>query len=397
MRLHSLVWIASFGIGVGRLAAQDATASAYNDQRSPGASAESEAAPTPPKARASGMPALQPGSLLALLPPAGTLAAVSGENSGAEAVQAVTLALRHKGYRVLSPQQVSARLTGHAPDACRDAATCDPELALATLGADAVVSIAVWQRSSAARQVVVHVRRVRGFGQAEVAVGEAGLRAATTEALLAALDDSQLTHEVAIRIESQPSGANVHVDQTLATRTPANLSLLPGNHLLSVEAAGYVTRAQYIEVPNQPSKAVLYRVQLTAADADAREAPAPSVEPQLAALALQPTTAVAAHADSAVSESSPWNYVVGVVLISVAVPLLANVVYTASTHGDCVGAIDAQNHCAERVTLGPMFYASLGVGSAALLGGVGVLVLQPIKNNPGSKPEGALLQWHRAF
>jgi hypothetical protein len=44
-----------------------------------------------------------------------------------------------------------------------------------------------------------------------------------------------------------------------------------------------------------------------------------------------------------------------------------------------------------------MFYASLGVGSAALLGGVGVLVLQPIKNNPGSKPDGALLQWHRAF
>jgi hypothetical protein len=345
------------------------------------------------------MPALQPGSLFALLPPAGTLAAVSGANSGAEAVQAVTLALRHKSYRVLSPQQVSARLTGHAPDACRDAATCDPELALATLGADAVVSLAVWQRSSAARQVVVHVRRVRGFGQAEVAVGEAGLRAATTEALLAALDDSQLTHEVVVRIESQPSGANVHVDQTLATRTPANLSLLPGNHLLSVEAAGYVTRAQYIEVPDQPSKLVLYSVQLTAADADKREAPAPSVEPQLAALVLQPALPAPAHDDSAASasSSSPWNYVLGIVLISAAVPLLANVVYTASTHGDCVGAVDAQNHCAERVTLGPMFYASLGVGSAALLGGVGVLVLQPIKNNPGSKPDGALLQWHRAF
>ncbi|HEY2735639.1 MAG TPA: hypothetical protein VGI70_16695, partial [Polyangiales bacterium] len=61
------------------------------------------------------MAALRPGSLLALLPPAGSPAADSSADS---AVQEVSSALRKKGYRVLSPAQVSARLTGHAPDAC---------------------------------------------------------------------------------------------------------------------------------------------------------------------------------------------------------------------------------------------------------------------------------------
>jgi hypothetical protein len=394
MRLHALAWLSAFWLAVPRLAAQDVAATPPPSA----AHRDADNATTPTKAPAPGMTALRSGSLLALLPPAGTLAANSGEKSGAEAVHAITAALRRKGYRVLSPAQVSARLTGHAPDACRNPATCDPELALATLGADAVVSVAVWQRSSAARQVVVHVRRARGFGQAEVAVGEAGLRAATTDALLAALQDSQFTHEVSVRIESTPSGANVHVDQTLATRTPATVSLLPGNHLLSVEAAGYVTRAQYIEVPEQASQPVLYRMQLAAAYADAPE-PIAAPLPASAPLALQETTPGQPRDQAAASGPVPstWNYVVAIALIGVAVPLLANAIYSASTHGDCVGAIDANNLCAERVSLGPAFYASLGIGSAALLGGGAFLVFQPISSSPGAKPDGAQLQWHTAF
>jgi hypothetical protein len=394
MRLHALAWSTWVWLAVAPLAAQDIASSAQPSSSARGAADDAAKAMAP----AESMPALRSGSLLALLPPAGTLAADGGKNSSAEVVAAVTAALHHKGYRVLSPAQVSARLTGHAPDACRNPATCDPELALATLGADAVVSMAVWQRSNSARQVVVHVRRVRGFGQAEVAVGDAGLRAATSDALLAALQDSQVTHEVAVRIESTPSGANVHVDQTLATRTPASLSLLPGNHLLSVEAAGYVTRAQYIEVPEQAAQPVLYRMQLAAAYPDAPE-PAPAAPAAGAPLVLQEPMPSQPHDQPTASgrEPSAWNYVVAIVLIGAAVPLFANVIYTASTHGDCVGAIDANNNCAERVSFGPAFYASLGIGTAALLGGGAFLVFQPISSSSGAKPDGALLQWHKAF
>jgi hypothetical protein len=332
------------------------------------------------------------------LPPAGTPAADSGAGS---AVQEVSIALRKKGYRVLSPAQVSARLTGHAPDACRNAATCDLELALATLGADAVVSIAIWQRGGASTEVVVHVRRVGGFGQSEVTVSGAGLRAAAHRALLGALDDSQRTHEILVRIESEPSGATAHVDQTLSAQTPANVSLLPGNHLLSVEAPGYVTLAQYIDVPDHSDSPVLYRLQLTAANAQAHdELAAPAIAPPESST----TTLTFAEAEPLHDQPAPtartssvWNYVIAAALLGTAAPLIANAIYAGGTRGDCVGAIDARNRCGQRVTLGPAFYASIAVGGAALVGGVGFLVFQPVTSARSSRPDGALLQWHQPF
>src|SRR6185436_14127139 len=122
------------------------------------------------------------------------------------------------GFRVLAPAQVRSQLASHALEGCKDPTTCDPALALATLRADAVISVAIWQRPSAPAQLVVHVRRQLGYGQAEVDVRNASgkdLRASAVEALQAALDDSQQTHEITVLIESQPIGATVHVDQAL--------------------------------------------------------------------------------------------------------------------------------------------------------------------------------------
>jgi hypothetical protein len=340
------------------------------------------------------LPALPVGSLVALLPPAGTPAALNDTANADEAVQTITAALRGKGYRVLAPAQVSAALSGHTPDGCRDAATCDPQLALATLEADAVVSIAVWQRPGWPSQVAVHVRRTQGYGQAEVAVESSGLGAAASSALLAALDDSRRTHEVVVRIESQPSNAHLRVDQTLSARTPARILLLPGNHVLSVEASGYVTAAQYLDVPEQSKEPILVRMQLQRAirrddyaGNEAREA-----QPSL----VSPPNYTAAH-DHAGAEPSVWNYLVAATLFGVAVPLFTNVIHAAATRGDCVGEIDPRNRCAERVVLGPAFFASLGLASAAVLGGTTFLIVRPLTNGSSSEPRGALVQLQRAF
>jgi hypothetical protein len=334
------------------------------------------------------LPALQVGSLVALLPPAGTQAAVGSDATSDEAVHAVTEALRAKGYRVLSPAEVSAQLSGHTPDGCRNAATCDPQLALATLEADAVVSIAVWQRPNSPTQVAIHVRRERGYGRAEIAVGSDGLSAATTKALRLALDDSRRTHEVVVRIDSQPAGAQLRVDQTLSAHTPARVLLLPGNHVLSIEAPGYVTSAQYLDVPEKPNGPLVVNMQLSRAEV---------VGPRGAVAVAGVAGGGADQHDRAETEPSVWNYVIAAALFGTAVPLLTNAIYTASTRGDCVGEIDASNRCAERVVLGPAFYASVALASVALLGGTSFLLVRPLTSGATAAPRGAMLQWRRAF
>jgi hypothetical protein len=364
---------------------------------SAGAAAQS---PAPTQGALPVLPALEVGSLVALLPPAGTQAtqatqaAVNGDNTSQEAVQTVTDALRDKGYRVLAPAQVSAQLSGHTPDGCRDAATCDPQLALATLEANAVVSIAVWQRTGLPSQVAIHVRRERSYGRAEIAVGSDGLRVATSKALSLALDDSRRTHEVVVRIESQPAGAKLRIDQTLSARTPARVLLLPGNHLVSVEAPGYVTSAQYLDVPEQPKGPLLVSMQLSRAEI-AGPPGALAVSEVAAGRADPRDQRDQQYRDE--SEPSVWNYAIAVALFGTAVPLLTNAIYTATTRGDCVGEIDALNRCAERVVLGPAFYASVALASVAILAGTSFLIVRPLTSDATAAPRGAMLQWRRAF
>ena len=329
----------------------------------------------------SALPALPTGSLVALLPP--TNAPDTDGASNGEALQTLTEWLRGKGYRVMQPEQVSAVLIAHMPDGCSNPGTCDPRLALASLEADAVVSLAIWRRPESGSQVAIHVRRSRGYGQSELPVGEAGVQATALTALQVALDDSRLPHEVIVRVDTQPLGAKLRVDQTIFATTPARLLLLPGNHLLSVEAPGYVSRAQYFDVPEGARAPVSVSLQLSKVAGSGAALPA--------------TAAVAAPADHAQVEVSPWNNVIALALFGAAVPLLANVVYSAATRGDCVGEIDARNRCAERVALGAGFYTSAALAGAAVLGGASFLILQPLGSDSAPQLQGASLQWRRRF
>jgi hypothetical protein len=346
-------------------------------------------------------------SSFALLP---AMAAAGGGADPSEAVKAISEKLRARGYKVLSPQQVKSKLASHTPDGCSNPATCDPALALATLRTDAAVSTAVWQRPHAPMQVVVHVRRAHSYGQAEVNVNgkrASDLRVAAAAALSQALEDSEHTHELAVIIESTPSNASVHVDQTLSGRTPARLALLPGSHLISVEAPGYVTRAQYLDLSESSPKETKLSLQLSAASTaqaaaapepveEADEAPAPEAQPHVQLNSAQMVPEGPFPVDSSPSQASPLNYVFASVLYGIALPLLANAIYAAATNGDCVGGVDARGACAERVKLGPIFAVSAGLGGAALLGGTAFLVFQPITE--GSKgAAGAMLSMRSTF
>lgn len=371
------------------------------------ASAAAEPAKPKPGQGGKALPPLQAGSVFAFLPTPTRKQA--GAVKSDDAVRAIADYLRSHGFKVLPAGQVRSKLASHALEGCTNPTTCDPALALATLRADAVVSTAVWQRPSGPRQLVVHVRRQQGYGQSEVNLPGAtpkAMRSTAVKALREALEDSQRTHEINVLIESLPMGATVHVDQTLTGTTPAHFALLPGSHLVSVEASGFITSAQYLELPEHGMSETRLSLKLSKADNEpaadtstpgaaappGAQPAAPAIELAMAESEFSLRPAPAPPRD----ESSRTNYVVAAVLFGIAAPLVANAVFGAATNGKCVGQRDNRGNCSERVGIGPYFYLSAGLGGLAALGGSAFLILQPLRT-PHDALAGAQLQLTQQF
>jgi hypothetical protein len=237
------------------------------------------------------------------------------------------------------------------------------------------------------------------------------LKAAAVKALQAALEDSQQTHEISVLIESLPMGATVRVDQTLTGSTPVRFALLPGSHLVSVEAPGFVTRAQYLELPERGMTDTKLSLKLNKAEADsdhdneADAASKPAAAKPKPAVALAPAPPKPEEKVEAVptrpqptprDRPSTTNYVLAGVLFAIAAPLIANAVYGLATKGACVGEVDMNSRCSDRVTLGPYFYLSAGLGGLALLGGTTFLIVQPLETTDYAV-DGAQLQVTQRF
>jgi hypothetical protein len=393
-------WLCVFGLFTGSASADGAPVAAPADKR------PTTAKPLPP---------LGAGSVFAFLPSAGTQSTHKGGTKPDEAVKAISEHLKSHGFKVLPAHQVRSQLASHALEGCKDPTTCDPALALATLRADAVISTAIWQRPSAPAQLVVHVRRQLGYGQAEVDVRSATgkeLKAAAVKALQAALEDSQQTHEISVLIESLPMGATVRVDQTLTGSTPARFALLPGSHLVSVEAPGFVTRAQYLELPERGMTETKLSLKLNKAEADddhgdrdneavaatkpAKPKPAVALTPAAPKPVEKVEPVPTRPQPTPRDRPSTTNYVLAGVLFAIAAPLIANAVYGLATKGACVGEIDMNSRCSDRVTLGPYFYLSAGLGGLALLGGTTFLIVQPLETTDYAV-DGAQLQLTQRF
>ncbi len=329
--------------------------------------------------RADAFRALPSGSRVALLPTTQAPALSLPNAQREEATRALISALRKRGYDVVPTEQVNATLDKRAPDGCRDAVTCDPELALQTLQSDAVISLALWQHTGAEPRVLVYVRRKQSYGQAELVVDKTGIASTATRALEQALADTERRHDVRVRIESEPAEATVRVDQSPVGPSPATLDLAPGNHLVTIETPGYVTATRFIEVPTQSEAPVVHKIVLerTLAAPQAN----PQANPQLTAAYTTGDTAASSAQRDIVRPNRPANYVLAAVLGAVAIPLLANAIYTGAHSGTCEGNRDPEGRCSKRAALGLNFWTSLVLGSAALSGGGVVLVVQPLRSH----------------
>ena len=177
----------------------------------------------------------------------------------------------------------------------------------------------------------------------------------------------------------------MRIDQAQSGRTPLDVELSAGQHLIAVESAGYITDAHYIEVPTHTDKPIVHRIVLARGNADA------------ASTTVAADSAVTASDTPTHDDGSTTNYIVAGVLGAIAIPLLVNAIYGLAKNGDCTDGTDASGNCENRAELGPLFWTSLGLGSAAALGSAAVLVFEPFSSDEDAAPEGASVSWKQTF
>lgn len=325
------------------------------------AAAQEPAAPQQPLPR---------GSRVAVLPLRGE-GGSSAQRNTAEA--AVVRAYGDIGYDVASPARVAQKLPGsHPARAClQPRSRCPYPALLDVLDVDAVVIGALWGREGDSFQAVVRVVRADGAeGSAQQAVKPSRLSRGMQAVAAAALAHTEQPAQVPVRIETHPQGAMVTIDRRYKAAAPAALQLSPGQHLVMVSHPGYLTRSDFVRVPETPEdEAFVHEVTLQRDDAQHEPESGTGVSAAPPASSSRPRLQT--------TRPSPWNYVAAGALAAVAAPLLFHGLYTAATVGDCVDH-DALRNCREEVTFGPKAGLSLGVGAAAALGSAYFFVFTPI-------------------
>jgi hypothetical protein len=238
----------------------------------------------------------------------------------------------------------SEGVTVHDADAC-DPLACVAEQARA-LGAQVALSVRVEPAAARASVTLLTPSGTRGAASRVVERGDvaAALRDAYRGAELAL----ELGDDGLLRVATTPEGALVWIDGRVAGAGPLARRVKPGPHAISVSQDGFATRAMRVEVAR--GAATDLRVRLARS--------APSSRP-------------------AQRERSALNYLLGGALLLGAVPMLASSLSTLALNGECAVKRDASGRCAEVVHFGAISGVLLGAGSAALVGGVYLLVAAP--------------------
>ncbi|MEY4578707.1 MAG: hypothetical protein RL701_3410, partial [Pseudomonadota bacterium] len=166
-------------------------------------------------------------------------------------------------------------------------------------------------------------------------------------------------------------------------------------HLVSIEAPGYVTHAQYVELEAGSGDSHI-NLTLDPAGLDGTDPASVAAESKAGLESAAPFEAQPTPAAPREKRSSVLNYVVAAALFGVAVPFAANAIYGAATRNNCIGKLDADGRCGERVTLGPWFFASVGASAVAIAGGTTFLIVQPISGERSSV-QGAQLRAIQRF
>lgn len=307
----------------------------------------------------------------AMLPP-GTPAA--GQQAPAEAQQAaidaVTRALTADQITVIGTPDAQRRMVGEPFAEC-NALDCGAQVAR-SLGVDFVVLVTLWAPRGEPTSVVVTL-----IGANDSAAGDAPIDGDVVAATLRALTTAQQRWQAAqmgfLEVRSNPPGAAVEIDGRLVGQTPIRHLAMAGLRSVRIHLEGYEPVEERVRV--EPTREHPVEVTLTQA-----------TEPPPVAV---PETRTEPH----------WaNWLVGGALVAGGIAALVSPIHTLARLGECVesGGLEP-GWCRSEVTFGVQSGVLLGVGAAALIGGIVFLAAQPFQITTVVTPDSAALQLSGTF
>lgn len=289
----------------------------------------------------------------------------------ANAVDAVVQALVGDGITVMSSDDAQRRMTGETFAACNEL-ECGSSV-VASLGVEFVVLVTVWAPRGSPTSVVVTL-----IGANDSAAGDAPVQgddvvAAALAALTTARQRWQTSQMGYLVVSTVPEGADVEVDGRLLGQAPMRRLVQAGERRVRVHLQGYRAVEQTVRV--EPTGE--HPLELTLAEETDAEPPPPQgsyTQPHFA------------------------NYLIGGALIAAGVAALIQPFYTLALEGQCWDARDLDpGWCRSRVQFGPAGGVLLGVGGAAILGGIIFMAVQPITMTTTVTADSAMLHVFGTF
>jgi type IV pilus biogenesis protein CpaD/CtpE len=309
-------------------------------------------------------------SLLALLTPA--LAAAQGQtcvllpppdgstapaDAHARVASTITEELRTHGLVVMASTDARLRMTGQPMEEC-SAIDCAPDVNRFLGTTFAVLTELTWLRGRPTMINVVIIGLDGGASAGGQAVIERGgdLGAATRAAFQTAWDRWQADAQGQLVIDTSPEGAFVEIDGTSVGRSPIRHLVATGVHTVRVTLEGYETATRDVTIDRHEERALSFALEAaSAAPPDVTTAPVP---------------------EERFEDRPHWaNWAIGGGALALAVGLAITPIWTAASAGE---VMDHGAAGTDTVTFGPTSAALAILSGACLIGGVVVLIVQPI-------------------
>lgn len=155
--------------------------------------------------------------------------------------------VRERAQAVLAADGYTAAL---GPASCADADCAAP--LLDNNAADFALAIALWGHDAVCERIAITLIDNRaGTHSAEVPVTDTGVPAAMENAIRQAIEAAR-SGASTLRVEGNPPGATITLDRIPWGAMPHEDSVLRGEHSISVSADGYVTQRRDFTLTDQP-------------------------------------------------------------------------------------------------------------------------------------------------
>jgi hypothetical protein len=302
-----------------------------------------------------------------MLPPPATQAPPTAR----EQIQgAVAEALRSRGVVVLATRDAQMRMTGQPMHDCA-AIDCADEVNRYLGTAFAVLTEIAWAGGRVTMINIAIIGLEDGEsvgGQAEVTGGDAA--GAARAAFQAAWDRWEASQQGYVSVTTTPEGAFIDLDGQSIGRAPVRRLARAGAHTIRATLEGYEPATRDITIDRHEERALEIALDPEGTTSD-------TPEPQPAT----PTTREEGH----------WsNFLVATGLILGGGAALISPIWTLVDQG-VVTVVGTGMGPDEYVQFGPVSGVLLGIGAAAIVGGVIIMIAQPIRTTVTVSPDSARL------